>query len=163
MRVTNYYYCYWHHQTRSITCIATVYLFIFMYLSMSNIWNSILYFIIIWHLMRWYFDNLFLMRQLLLESKGASTYSLYPPAEQINYSYRIGIRGVGYARETSFKNWRIGDFTWIHLESAQQVIPVERFPCQHEELSSKAWGLNLYLVQTSLSSGRLHILLVSKE
>ena len=72
---------------------ATVYLFIFMYLSMSNIWNSILYFIIIWHLMRWYFDNLFLMRQLLLESKGASTYSLYPPAEQINYSYRMGIRG----------------------------------------------------------------------
>ena len=83
---------------------------IYLYLSMSKQmeFHLIFYYIIIWHLMRWYFDNLFLMRQLLLESKGASTYSLYPPAEQIKYSYRMGIRGVGLCKGNilqELENW----------------------------------------------------------
>ena len=132
------------------------------------------------NLMLRFFDNYLLMCQLPLEYKGASTYSLCPPTWNIHAIY------LEIIHVESDKNWILGPgffsfgtrsyfnkltekkllfryFTLKHFAPTQQVIPVERFPCQQEELSSKAWGLNLYLVQTSLSSGRLHILLVSKE
>ena len=111
------------HLTRPITYNATVYLFIFIDVQTDGI--PFWYFIIIWHLMRWYFDNLFLMRQLLLESKGASTYSLYPPAEQINYSYRMGIRGVGLCKGNilqELENWGVilPQYTWSQRSRSSQ-------------------------------------------
>ena len=125
MRVTNYYYCYWHHQTRPITYIMLQSIYLYLSMSKQMEFHLIFYYIIIWHLMRWYFDNLFLMRQLLLESKGASTYSLYPPAEQINYSYRMGIRGVGLCKGNilqELENWGVilPQYTWSQCSRSSQ-------------------------------------------